>query len=101
MAQAERHRRGRRMAAIGEGMKGFWRALSLAGVIGVSGCVSVGLDIFSLQVPRNGYQRLRDVAYGPLPEQKLDIYVPDRPPGAGTGPLPVILFLPGGRWANA
>ena len=36
-----------------------------------------------------------DVSYGPVPEQKLDIYLPDE----GDGPFPVILYVHGGGWA--
>jgi acetyl esterase/lipase len=37
-----------------------------------------------------------DIAFGPLPRQKLDIYVPKRP--AGAGPAPVLVFFYGGSW---
>ena len=39
----------------------------------------------------------RDVAYGPHPRQRMDIYVPR---GGGTTPKPVVLFIYGGSWAN-
>jgi acetyl esterase/lipase len=34
-----------------------------------------------------------DVAYGPDPKQKLDIYLPQ-----GSGPFPVLLYIHGGGW---
>ncbi len=39
----------------------------------------------------------RDVAYGPNPRQRMDIYVPK---GGGDGPKPVVFFIYGGSWAN-
>lgn len=39
----------------------------------------------------------RDVAYGPHPRQRMDIYVP---PGGGEAPRPVVFFIYGGSWAN-
>lgn len=41
-----------------------------------------------------GVTRERDIAYGPLPRQKLDIYFPRGERGAG----PVVIFLYGGTW---
>jgi acetyl esterase/lipase len=38
----------------------------------------------------------RDIAYGPLPRQKLDVYTPKR--GARTAPAPVLVFFYGGSW---
>ncbi|MEQ8698279.1 MAG: hypothetical protein RLT05_17210 [Bauldia litoralis] len=40
---------------------------------------------------------VRDLAYGPDPRQKLDIY---RSPGQPEGPLPVLVFIHGGGWTN-
>jgi len=39
----------------------------------------------------------RDVAYGPHPRQRMDIYVPR---GRGDAPKPVAFFIYGGSWAN-
>ena len=39
----------------------------------------------------------RDVAYGPHPRQRMDIYVP---PGGEDAPKPVVFFIYGGSWAN-
>lgn len=45
-------------------------------------------------VPRWGYQRHADIAYGTDPRQRLDVYVPDTPaPGH-----PVVVFFYGGSW---
>lgn len=37
----------------------------------------------------------RDVAYGPSPEERIDLYLPDSPDGA-----PVIVYLHGGYWMS-
>lgn len=39
----------------------------------------------------------RDVAYGPHPRQRMDIYVPK---SGGDAPRPVVFFIYGGSWAN-
>jgi acetyl esterase/lipase len=39
----------------------------------------------------------RDVAYGPHPRQRMDIYVPK---SGGDTPKPVVFFIYGGSWAN-
>jgi acetyl esterase/lipase len=57
----------------------------------VSACSPALLNI---TVPRGGYSLHRDINYGPVPRQKLDIYVPD----GLTAPAPVILFFYGGNW---
>jgi acetyl esterase/lipase len=50
--------------------------------------------LFNLTVPRTGYQAIADLAYGPDPRQKLDVYVPN----GLKGPAPVLLFFYGGSW---
>jgi acetyl esterase/lipase len=41
------------------------------------------------------YTRLYDLAYGPDPRQRLDVYLPE---GASALPRPMIVFFHGGRW---
>jgi acetyl esterase/lipase len=56
------------------------------------GCTS--LDLLNVGTPSRGYAETADVAYGPLPLQKLDVYRPDHPdPKHG-----VVLFVHGGHW---
>lgn len=50
--------------------------------------------LLNITVPRSGYAVHRDLAYGPGPRQKLDIYVPE----GLKGPVPVLLFFYGGNW---
>ena len=54
------------------------------------------LEIFNALVPKDVGSKLeaRDVAYGALERQKLDVYVPT----TGAGPYPVVLFVHGGSW---
>ncbi|MBB6503664.1 acetyl esterase/lipase [Sphingomonas endophytica] len=55
------------------------------------------LTTFDALVPkdRGGLRVARDVAYGPDPRQRLDVYAPCAP---STRPRPVVVFLYGGSW---
>lgn len=44
--------------------------------------------------PSTVARNFTDVSYGPLPEQKLDIYLPP----TGDGPWPLIIYVHGGGW---
>ena len=68
---------------------GLLAALPLAGLAGA--CSRA--DLLNALVPRGGYTRSRDIAYGPDPRQKLDLYRPQ-----GPGPFPVVVFFYGGGW---
>src|SRR5476651_2260210 len=57
----------------------------------VGGCSPA---LLNFTVSRSGYSVHRDLAYGPAPREKLDIYVPD----GLASPAPVILFFYGGNW---
>lgn len=54
------------------------------------------LVVLNLAVPSRGYAADEGIAYGALPRQKLDVYVPD--PSAYPAPRPVIVFYYGGAW---
>ena len=56
------------------------------------------LHIFNAVVPKDeGSKRIaEDLAYGPIPRQKLDIYAPVH--GEALKPLPVVVFVHGGSW---
>jgi acetyl esterase/lipase len=58
----------------------------------VTGACSPAL--LNITVSRSGYSVHRDLAYGPRPRQKMDIYVPN----GLKQPAPVILFFYGGNW---
>jgi acetyl esterase/lipase len=53
------------------------------------------LAIFNALVPKDAGSHLAasDIAYGPDPRQRLDVYVPD-----GQGTFPIIVFTYGGSW---
>jgi acetyl esterase/lipase len=54
------------------------------------------LQIFNALVPKDAGSRIteRNIAYGPLPRQKLDIYAPT----SALKNLPVVVFVHGGSW---
>jgi len=56
------------------------------------------LETFNLFVPKDDGSRLiaSDVAYGPDPRHRLDVYVPT----TGAGPWPVVIFIHGGSWSS-
>ena len=53
------------------------------------------LTLLNVAVPTGSYEAEKDVAYGALPRQRLDVYVPSKP---ATGPRPILFFLYGGAW---
>lgn len=65
---------------------------SLAGLLG--GCSPAAL--LNATVPQRGYSRETDLAYGPDPRQRLDLYRPDRP---AERPCTVVFFY-GGSWES-
>jgi acetyl esterase/lipase len=67
--------------------------LAGAGVLlGVAGCAPIGL--LDALTPAGDYVAEVDIAYGPEPRQRLDVYMPARPAAAGS----VIVFFYGGNW---
>lgn len=64
-----------------------------AGVLlSLAGCS--GQHLVNVLTPTAGYVKHAGIAYGDLPRQKLDVYVPKKlAPGA-----PVVVFFYGGRW---
>jgi acetyl esterase/lipase len=52
------------------------------------------ITLLNLAISREGYHIERNLAYGPDPRQKLDLYVPDHL----AANAPVILFFYGGSW---
>lgn len=55
----------------------------------------VALLIAAVPVGVRGETALIDIAYGPDPKQKLDLYLPE-----GQGPLPVLVAIHGGGWVS-
>ena len=63
--------------------------LPLAAIVGACS----GVDAVNALVPREGYERIDGLAYGPDERQRLDLYRP-----TGKGPFPVVVFFYGGGW---
>lgn len=60
----------------------------------LGGCT--GADVVNLLTPRGGYAVERDIAYGPGPRHRLDLYRPEAiRPGS-----PLVVFLYGGGWRS-
>jgi acetyl esterase/lipase len=71
------------------------RMLVGAGILlGAVGCSSLGL--LDALTPAGNYAATLDIAYGPQPRQRLDVYVPSGPVAKGT----VIVFFYGGNWQS-
>ena len=67
--------------------------LSLLGLFAtVAGCAPA--DLLNRTVDRAGLSEQRDVAYGPLPRQAMDVWRP----AEGAARLPVVVFFYGGSW---
>ena len=67
-------------------------ALALLIPLAAAGCSR--FDLLNAAVPPFGYTRTTGLSYGPLPEQKADVYRPTHPePGHG-----VVVFFYGGDW---
>lgn len=73
------------------------RGLLLAGsaALALAGCS--GASLLNAVIPGSAYQLHSGLAYGALPGQLLDVYLP-RQPWSGAGPRPTVVFLHGGRW---
>ncbi|HSA80738.1 MAG TPA: alpha/beta hydrolase [Geminicoccaceae bacterium] len=68
-------------------------AAALLVALPAAGC---GPKLLNALVPDGGYRVEGDLAYGALPRQRLDVYVPD----GLAGPAPVAVFFYGGRWES-
>ena len=69
-------------------------AIALAATLALAACSPLGT--LNAVIPGSSYTLSADVAYGPLPRQRLDIYRPaDAAPAAG---WPVVVFFYGGSW---
>jgi len=71
--------------------RGLLAALA-AGGASITGCSPAVL--LNATVPRKGYTRQTDIAYGTHPRQTLDLYVPDTPRADGRA----VIFFYGGSW---
>src|SRR6202046_5725086 len=73
------------------------RRTALAGLtpLFLAGCERVGFLAVNVPAAFGSYQRHANIAYGPDPQQRLDVYVPE---SAALEPRPMVLFWHGGRW---
>jgi acetyl esterase/lipase len=73
------------------------RRTALAGMYTrfLAGCERLGFLAANVPAIFGSYKRHANVAYGPEPQQRLDVYVPE---SAAVAPRPVVVFWHGGRW---
>lgn len=69
--------------------------LVLCGVVVLSGCTAAVFLAANVPAAFGPFERTANLAYGPEPRQRLDIYVPDAPPKDSRA---VIVFIHGGSW---
>ena len=74
-------------------MRAGARLAALLAALPTAGC---GPKLLNALVPDDGYRVEHGVAYGDLPRQRLDVYVPDEL----TGPAPIVVFFYGGGWES-
>jgi acetyl esterase/lipase len=70
-------------------------ALAALCALFLAGCERLGFLAVNVPAVFGSYKRHADIAYGPLPQQRLDVYVPQDAPAQ---PRPVVVFWHGGRW---
>jgi acetyl esterase/lipase len=73
------------------------RRTALAGVTALflAGCERLGFLAVNVPAAFGSCKRHANIAYGPDPRQRLDVYVPQ---SAALEPRPVVVFWHGGRW---
>ena len=72
------------------------RGAALASAFLTPGCTTMQFLAANVPAAFGAYRRRADIAYGSLPQQRLDVYIPDKPRGAAP---PVVVFWHGGRWS--
>jgi acetyl esterase/lipase len=60
----------------------------------LAGCSRLGFLAANVPAAFGSYKRQTNIAYGPDPQQRLDLYLPEKT----AGPCPVVVFWHGGRW---
>lgn len=74
--------------------------LVLSIALSTSACSSITFLAANARAAFGDYQSARDIAYGDLPRQQLDVYRPKHSSGLSKGALPVIVFVHGGGWES-
>jgi acetyl esterase/lipase len=72
--------------------KGYYFLIILVSVLGLCACKPI--DVLNLTIPRKGYSVFYDLPYGNLPQQNLDIYVPNKL----SIPHSTLIYFYGGSW---
>jgi acetyl esterase/lipase len=72
------------------------RRTALAGLsaLFLEGCERLGFFAANAPAVFGSFKRHANIAYGPQPQHRLDVYVPDR----AAASRPVVVFWHGGRW---
>jgi acetyl esterase/lipase len=75
------------------------RRQALAGIaaLAATGCSRVEFIAANLPTVFGAYTRHTDIPYGSDPQQRLDVYVPDKAPASLK---PLVVFFYGGRWTT-
>ena len=69
-------------------------AAALVAIMALVGCAPV--NILNGITPSGSFSKAKDISYGPLERQKLDIYKADKPKAGA----PAIVFIHGGSWTE-
>src|SRR5258708_31256380 len=74
------------------------RRTSLAGIwaLFLEGCSRLGFLAANAPAVFGSYRRYANIAFGPEPQQRLDVYVP----GTAARPRPVVVFWHRGGWRH-
>jgi acetyl esterase/lipase len=71
-------------------------ALAALSALFLAGCERLGFFAANVPAAFGSYKRHSNIAYGPNPQQRLDVYVPE----IRAEPRPVVVFWHGGRWRH-
>jgi acetyl esterase/lipase len=69
-------------------------ALAASSALFLAGCSRLGFFAANVPAAFGSYKRHTNIAYGPDPQQRLDVYVPEH----AAAPRAVVVFWHGGRW---
>ncbi|TQV82680.1 alpha/beta hydrolase [Exilibacterium tricleocarpae] len=65
-------------------------------LLALGGCTQISLAVVNTLAWFGNYTRVTDIAYGPDPLNRLDIYTPE----AASAPRPTVVFFYGGCWGG-
>jgi acetyl esterase/lipase len=64
-------------------------------VVSLAGCTSLDFWVANAPLPFGSFSRLRNIAYGDAPRQRLDVFSPKNARGR-----PIVVFFYGGSWTT-